>query len=128
MDNKILEIVRMSTSHEEIIACLKERSQFHGPTMMVRKFILDNLGEVYRPYFNNFHEDVDLSYRIAEKYLSYNIDEILYKYRVLDNSLCRKEFNIKNKNFYKVVVFLADQREKYGHDCLQKQKETRKGD
>lgn len=119
---EVLESVVMKTDYSDILAEIDMSSQFHGPTMMVKKEILDELGCIYRPYFCNNYEDTDLAYRLAERVLSYNLSAVLYKYRIVSSSLCRQNVDIKNRNFYKIVVFLANERKDRGRDSLMEEK------
>ena len=109
-------------------ASLKEAirvsGQFHGPTMIFGREGLEE-NRIYRPYFKDYHEDVDLAYRLFQKGICTNLAEPLYHYRLLEDSLCRKDYTVKNSHLYKVVVHLADQREKYGQDDLQKNEEAK---
>ena len=116
--NEIIETVSMSDDYQSILQNIDACSQFHGPTMMIRKSILDELGEIYRPYFENNYEDVDLARRIVDKHLSFNVPAILYKYRILTTSLCRQNVNIRNRNLRHIVSFLADERKARGTDSL----------
>lgn len=120
---EILEPHIMPSDYSLIVKDIKRASQFHGPTMVIRKTVLDELGEIYRPFFKNHSEDVDLAYRIVERYKAINLREPLYKYRVLRNSLCRNEVTVWNRNLYKLVVFLAEQRAEEGTDYLQQGRE-----
>lgn len=108
----------MLSSYSEVKQSISMTSQFHGPTMMIKSSILRDFGLVYRPYFKDNYEDTDLAYRIVQKYKAFNLSSFEYRYRILENSLCRKRVDIRNRNLYRVVVYLAKQREKYGEDCL----------
>jgi glycosyltransferase involved in cell wall biosynthesis len=116
--SKILETIHMKTDYLEILASIDNCSQFHGPTMIIKKSVLDELGEIYRPYFKNNYEDTDLAYRIIEKHPAYNLPDVLYKYRILTNSLCRRNVNVRTRNLYKVVAFLAKERATKGVDSI----------
>jgi glycosyltransferase involved in cell wall biosynthesis len=111
--------VFMCHDYQEIMDGIKRTSQFHGPTMMIKKSVVDTLGQVYRSYFSNYNEDTDLAYRIAEKNYSYNLPEVLYRYRNLSSSLSHHPFNVRRRYLYKVVAFLADERRLYGTDSLE---------
>jgi len=112
--------VIMCSDYHKIMDGIKRTSQFHGPTMIVKKSIIDSLGQVYRSYFRNYNEDTDLAYRIAEKNYSYNLPEVLYRYRNLSSSLSHHPFNVRRRYLYRVVAFLADERRLYGTDSLEK--------
>jgi glycosyltransferase involved in cell wall biosynthesis len=117
-NENILEENVMESDYEKIIQGISTKSQFHGPTMLFRKSIADKLSDLYRAYFNDNYEDTDLACRLLDYGPATNLPEKLYYYRILPNSLCRKEVNIRNRNLYKVVVFLRNQRIVNGLDCL----------
>jgi len=117
-DGYLLEEISMPTSYEEILSGIAGASQFHGPTMMMMKFFLSEFGELYRPYFKDNYEDTDLAYRISERGKAINLKDPLYIYRILETSLCRNDVNIRNRNLYKVVAHLADQRKQRGVDDI----------
>ncbi|MFK5894850.1 MAG: glycosyltransferase family 2 protein [Pseudomonadota bacterium] len=106
------------TSYTDIESAIDVQGQFHGPTMLFRKSAIRGDDYIYRSYFINYCEDTDLAYRLFQKGICTNINEPLYFYRILPNSLCRKEFTVKNKHLYRVVVHLAKQRKKNGVDDL----------
>jgi glycosyltransferase involved in cell wall biosynthesis len=114
----ILETIIMESDYNKVLDKIPNASQFHGPTMMIKKSILDELGEIYRPFFKNNYEDTDLAYRIAERYESVNLPEVLYIYRILDTSLCRTKVDVWNRNLYKAVAFLAKERKESGVDSI----------
>ncbi len=116
-DREVIENFIPFTNYDELKESIKVNGQFHGPTMIFRKSSLDS-NCIYREYFNDNYEDTDLAYRLFQKGICTNIDEPLYNYRILETSLCRKEFTIRNKNLYHVVVYLAKQRELTGIDDL----------
>jgi glycosyltransferase involved in cell wall biosynthesis len=106
----IFENVLKPDTYEEILVRIPQDSQFHGPTMIIRRNVLNELGEVYRPYFRDNFEDTDLAYRIAERYSCFNVPKVLYRYRIHADSLCRKNVDVRTRNLYKVVSHLAVQR------------------
>ncbi len=118
-DLTIFQKVEMSTDYNYILKNIGESSQFHGPTMMIRKTVLDQEEEVYRPFFRDYNEDCDLAYRIAEKHYSINLEDYLYLWRIRPNSLSKK-LDARKKCMYKVVVHLAKQRANTGNDDLMK--------
>ena len=109
---------KMNFTNDSIERDIQNQSQFHGPTTVFLKELADNLDGIYRTYFNNNFEDIDLCYRILSQTKGANLGESLYNYRILPNSLCRKEVTVKNRNLYKVVYHLFDQR-KNGKDDLE---------
>jgi len=108
----------MPEDWDEIVKNITKASQFHGPTMMIKRSVLDCMGEIYRPYFQDNYEDTDLAFRIIDNYRGYNLQEHLYFYRILDSSLCRRKVDVRNRNLYKVVAMLGEQRRKSGTDFL----------
>lgn len=108
----------MKQNHDDIIDSLGEGSQIHGPTAIVRREYITKIGEIYRPYFENNYEDIDFLYRILTQAKAYNLQGYLYNYRILSNSLCRKEVTVKNRNLYKIVLYLTNQRFLNGIDDL----------
>jgi glycosyltransferase involved in cell wall biosynthesis len=114
----VLETIIMESDYNKVLENIPNASQFHGPTMMIKKSILDELGEIYRPFFKNNYEDTDLAYRIAERYESVNLPEVLYIYRILETSLCRSKVDVWNRNLYKAVAFLAKERKESGADSI----------
>jgi glycosyltransferase involved in cell wall biosynthesis len=118
-DGDIFDKQLMRSSYADIITYLPETSQFHGPTVVFRKSYSDNLNEIYRSYFQDNYEDIDFIYRLLTQVKGHNLNEFLYHYRVLPDSLCRKNVTIKNRNLYKVVLHLTQQRFELGFDDLQ---------
>ncbi|MEQ8629787.1 glycosyltransferase family 2 protein [Ekhidna sp.] len=100
---------RLNENHADMIASLLKGSQIHGPTAIFRNGILKDKC-LYRPYFEDNYEDVDLIYRLLTLDKGYNFPEFLYNYRILETSLCRKDVNVRNRNLYEVVLFLMKQR------------------
>ncbi len=122
-DLTIFQKVVMSSDYNHILKNLGESSQFHGPTMMIRKTVLDQEKEVYRPFFRDYNEDCDLAYRIAEKHYSINLEDCLYLWRIRPDSLSKK-LDARKKCMYKIVAHLAKQRANTGYDDLMKGNES----
>ncbi len=95
-------------------------SQFHGPSMIIRKKVIEEAlsGEFLRPFFQDYNEDCDLAIRLTEKGLCTNITEELYHYRILPNSLS-KTLTPRKKCLYRMLVHFHKQRLKTGQDDLQ---------
>ena len=108
----------MPTDFDTIKLEIGLRSQFHGPTMMFRKSILNEIGGLYR-YFTHA-EDIDFSMRVIEKYEAVNLPDLLYNYRVHTQSLTNRIGLINDQRFinYDLINFLADQRKQKGIDSL----------
>ncbi|MEQ8520313.1 MAG: glycosyltransferase family 2 protein [Cytophagales bacterium] len=110
---------RLKTSWDEILESLHLSGRFHGPTVIFRREILEELDEIYRLYFKDNYEDVDLILRIISNgHKGVNLDQFLYNYRILEDSLCRKEVTVKNRNLFKIAIELYFQRKKLGFDYL----------
>jgi glycosyltransferase involved in cell wall biosynthesis len=118
----LLEEIIMPTSYEQILSGISKVSQFHGPTMMIKTSCLSEFSELYRLYFRDNYEDTDLAYRISERGEAINLKDPLYVYRILETSLCRKDVNVRNRNLYKVVAHLANQRKLRGVDDIMENK------
>jgi hypothetical protein len=59
---------------------------------------------------------------ILDKFNATNINESLYFYRVLKNSVTRKKVTVRNLNLHRLIGFLSRQRREQGKDCLQRGK------
>jgi len=110
-------------NYEEILANIGGRSVFHGPTTVFRRSAIEKLGELFRPFFDGYHEDADLNIRLSEMGECYNVPRVLYQYRVVPGSLS-KQFTPRKLVLYKVVAYLAEQRAKNGMDQLQQGEEA----
>lgn len=108
--------ISLETDPDRIHELLREDSQFHGPTMMLKKAILPEIGGLYRNFRNK--EDVDLAMRIAEKYNVTNLDEYLYYYRLIPQGLSKVNFDFLRFEGLKVLQALARERQEEGKDCL----------
>ena len=83
-------ITIMEQKFEVIKENIWKHSQFHGPTMMFKKEAIDRLGgQIYRPFFEDYNEDVDLSLRVLSMGKCVNLPEVLYKYRIRPDSLSK---------------------------------------
>jgi len=121
MQGIILDQNQMPETYEEVINGIAKTSQFHGPTMMIRRSVLKD-SELYRPYFRDNYEDTDLAYRVSEKGKAINLRDCLYAYRILDTSLCRRDVNVRSRNLYAVVSYLGNQRKQFGKDVIMENK------
>lgn len=112
----IIRKVHLDTDPLVLKGLMREDSQFHGPTMVIRKDIIGSVGGLYRDFRNK--EDVDLAMRIAEKYPVVNLDEYLYYYRLIPQGLSKVNFDFLRFEGLKVLHLLAEQRSREGVDCL----------
>ncbi len=85
-------IIKAPEHHEAIKTELLKESCIGHPTSMIRKSILDKYTIRYDTSYEPA-EDYDLWVRLSQKGKLYNIQEVLFKYRVHDNqvSITRKE-------------------------------------
>lgn len=114
----------MESDFAKIQANIVCESQFHGPTMIFNREVVSNQlnGELFRPFFQDYNEDCDLSMRLTEVGYCSNLNEVLYKYRILPNSLS-KSISPRKKCLYPVLVEFHNQRLKFGSDYLQNREE-----
>lgn len=110
------------SNYEEIRERIMHESVFHGPTVVLRRCAMEKAGEFFRPFFDGFNEDADLNMRLSEQGECYNIPQSLYKYRVVSGSLS-KDLDARKMVLYRVVVFLALQRQETGSDMLERGQE-----
>ncbi len=110
---------KMNVSNETIWGEIALQSQMHGPTAVFRTEVAARLECIYRSYFQDNFEDIDFLYRLFSFGKVANLTEHLYYYRILPDSLCRKNVTVRNRNLYKVVYHLLTQRKEYGKDDLQ---------
>jgi glycosyltransferase involved in cell wall biosynthesis len=114
--------MKLKTKVNELRLAALSQSQFLGPTTVMRKSVLDHFPEFYRHYFIDNFADADLSSMILDKFNATNINESLYFYRVLKNSVTRKKVTVRNLNLHRLIGFLSRQRREQGKDCLQRGK------
>ena len=114
-DDEHFRDVHMPVNFEEVCQRIFHASQFHGPTMVIRRAVLDNC--LYRPFFNGYNEDCDLAFRLIEKGPCINVDQLLYTYRIIPNSLS-KTLTAEKRNYYRMAVEFYQQRMNCGEDDL----------
>ncbi len=109
----------MPVNYHKIKEDIVIKSQFHGPTMIVRRSIVDSAlqGLLYREFFMDYHEDCDLSIRLVELGECTNLPEYLYFYRIVPGSLS-KIFTERKKCLYRILVHFHKQRLRNGSDDL----------
>lgn len=122
MNGSIFKEVTMRQDYREILKHIADASQFHGPTMMMRRWSLGR--ELYRPFFDGYNEDCDLALRLIEKGRCINLSECLYTYRIRPNSLS-KTITPEKKNYYNLAVMFYRQRIAKGKDDLMAGEMTR---
>lgn len=114
------DVVSMSSDFEQIKEKILDHSQFHGPTMVIRREVVEGSlqGEFLRPFFQDYNEDCDLAMRLVEIGICTNLPQVLYHYRVLPGSLS-KTVTARKKCLYPMLIHFHKQRLKRGVDDLQ---------
>ncbi|QNL22363.1 glycosyltransferase family 2 protein [Hyphobacterium sp. CCMP332] len=105
---KILQTIKMPNDIEVIKQNFLKVSQFHGPTMMIQKDVVEQVGGLYR-FFRN-KEDVDLAVRITERFPVDNLNEALYYYRNHPASLSKQGYDFLKFEGMKAIEFLHNER------------------
>ena len=118
-NNVLIRENKMSDNYDEIKKNITNSSQFHGPTIIIKKNIIQSVGGLYRRFFF-VAEDIDLCERIVEKYYAINLDKPLYYYRIHRKSLT-KNINLYNSKRYALkdlLIRLRNERKENGIDSL----------
>ena len=97
----------ISSDWTEIKKDITEKSMFHGPTTVMRTSAIAGMGEFYRHYFSDHHADADLCARLTDVGKSTNISEALYLYRIVPDSVSRRNFSPRFAIVDKLIGFLA---------------------
>jgi len=114
----LLRPVILSADYEAIYAKSLFKPQFHGPTTMMRTEAIKRLPEFYRTYFNDNRADADLAARLIDQFRVVNIPQPLYYYRIVSNSLSRRNYSVRFAMLDQLIAFLARQRRTTGTDSL----------
>lgn len=104
---RVFDSIVPPSEHEEIMSWIPAHSPFHFPTVMFRKEYLDEEGCLFREFFGDNNEDVDLAYRILTRSKGRNIAKVLYVYRILHDSISRKQILRNAIYFYSIARDLA---------------------
>jgi glycosyltransferase involved in cell wall biosynthesis len=100
---KYLRTKTLPVTHKEIYETLEQNHQFCGASIMITKKVYQDVGG-YPEYFHRIGgEDYYWSAIIAEKYLSYNIPELLYIVTATNDSISRNINNIKQLIVFDIV-------------------------
>jgi glycosyltransferase involved in cell wall biosynthesis len=107
---KVIDKSNLELESSKIRFSIKTVSQFHGPTIVFRKWIVSQVGGLYR-YFDQ-PSDIDFTMRVAEKFQTANLSEHLYLYRHVPSSITNKldGYTMKRLGDAKLLYFLAEQR------------------
>lgn len=114
----IIRSMNLPTDYQTIYTNIVTRSQFHGPTTVMRRQVIDTFPEFYRNYFKDNMADSDLAARIVDKFQAINLSEKLYFYRIVKTSLSRKNYSIRFANLHSLIGVLSKQRREHGTDDL----------
>lgn len=113
-NGKIIARSDLETDDGRIRDLIKERSQFHGPTVVFKRSVVDEVGGLYR-YFTRA-EDVDFTMRVTEKYNVCNLAAHLYYYRHHSSSLTNSidGYSVERLAHGKLLYHLAEERRMNG--------------
>ncbi len=114
----LLRPVILSADYETIYVQSLIKPQFHGPTTIMRTEIIKRLPEFYRTYFKDNRADADLAARLVELHTVMNLPEPLYYYRIVSNSLSRRNYSVRFAILDQLIAFLSRQRRTTGTDSL----------
>jgi len=97
----------------------EENINYHGPTIIFKKDIVEAVGGLYRSKFI-VAEDIDFISRVKENYMTEYIDEVLYNYRWVSSSLTKnvKLYTPERYAIYDLLDFLKNERAISGVDSI----------
>lgn len=110
-------IIKLPVANSDIKSHLLKESAFHGPTMIFRRSLINNRF-IYRDFFKDYNEDVDLSYRLCTKGEVENIPQVLYKYRVNSSGLSKRRKPPELLAYSSLIIDLYKIRLNSGSDYL----------
>jgi len=92
-------------NHEEISAYFLFRNPFNHPTVFIRRKILNNKIKYNKNFFPA--EDYELWFKISQKNLVANIDEVLLFYRIHEKNTSKIHENLQLKSSLKIrkIIF-----------------------
>jgi len=115
-----LPLYRLKTSnHKDIENEMLNDNTSGDASLFIRRSVIDDLGEIYRPYFKN-NMDYDLALRIIEKYQAANIPDALLLYRNVPDSISKSVLTYHKLMTKEVTKALALERRQTGTDALQR--------
>ena len=100
----------LQTYHAPTDPSVAYKGGLHGPTLVIRRKVLEHFGLVYRPFFKDYNEDVDLWKRIRDLGPIVGHPDVLYKYRLTPGSLSRS-LTPHKRVVSAITDLLAEQRE-----------------
>ena len=93
------------SNHHEIYDQLPARSQFLGPTTVMKSFVLSQFTDFYQVYFGDALADADLASRIVDQFKTMKVRSPFYYYRIVEGSISRKNSSVRSLNQYKEIGF-----------------------
>ena len=108
------------SDYKEIKKRMQHDNTDGDPSMFIRRSVLVELGQIFRPYFNN-NMDYDLALRIIEKNETSNVTEVLSYYRNVPGSISKGVHSYKKLVTQKMTQFFAMERKEKGSDALMRE-------
>lgn len=109
----------LQTNYIDIKKKITTHSQFHGPTVVFKKGIINIVGGLYRDPFI-VAEDIDFCERVTERFPTSNIPQALYNYRLHSESITKKKtlYSPERYALKDLIVYLRNERRISGKDSL----------
>lgn len=119
-DGKPLKLYRKKVSDYDEIKKRMARDNSDGdPSMFIKREVLEKLGVLFRPYFQN-NMDYDLALRVIEKYESTNLPQVLSYYRNVANSISKGIPTYHKLITQQITQYLAKERASGIPDALER--------
>lgn len=110
---------KKALDHEAIVQELKINNSSGDASLFFRRKVVHKIEHIYREYFKN-NMDYDFVLRAIEHFKIMNIEDCLYYYRNVPNSISKDVENYKKLITPKISLFLHNERITYGSDALQR--------
>lgn len=110
---------KKSDDFQEIVQLMKTDNSDGDPSMFIKREVIEDLGEIFRPYFAN-NMDYDFALRVVEKYKTTNLLEVLSYYRNVPNSISKGVLTYQKLVTQDITKFLAQERAEGKKDALQR--------
>lgn len=109
-NGKLIRKSNLAIEDSVIRELIKEQSQFHGPTIVVRRSVIAEVGGLYR-YFT-LGEDIDFTMRVTEKFKVCNLPGHYYYYRHQPFSLTNdiQGYSLERLAHRELLYYLAGER------------------
>ncbi|MBU2915200.1 glycosyltransferase family 2 protein [Reichenbachiella agariperforans] len=111
---------KKATDSGKIIEMMRRDNTDGDASVFIRREVLEQLGVIYRPYFQN-NMDYDLALRIIENYKTTNLQKSLYYYRNVPNSISKGIPTYHKLITQQVTQHLAKERESGKKDALERE-------